>query len=157
MKIYVVDFEEVLKNYTPYHESLKKIQNEKQKFADDIESIKKEMESIVNSSRSLLLDENTQRTNANRFKELQSNAIKLESEFRNDIVELQNSELEKNFKEVSDIVSDWSAKSDLDLVINKSQTLFVSEQYDATSVIVEILKEKDLYQEYNESDFVVEG
>ena len=157
MKIYVVDFEEVLKNYIPYHESLKKIQNEKQKFADDIESIKKEMESIVNSSRSLLLDENTQRTNANRFKELQSNAIKLESEFRNDIVELQNSELEKNFKEVSDIVSDWSAKSDLDLVINKSQTLFVSEQYDATSVIVEILKEKELYQEYNESDFVVEG
>jgi len=157
MKIYVIDFEEVLKNFIPYHESLKMIQLEKQKFADDIDSIKKEMESIVNSSRSLLLDESTQRNNANRFKELQGKAIKLESEFRNDIVELQNSELEKNFKEVSEIVQNWSTKSDLDLVINKSQTLFVNEKYDATSVIIGILKEKELYQEYNESEFLVEG
>ena len=27
MKIYVVDFEQVLKNFTPYHESLKWIHN----------------------------------------------------------------------------------------------------------------------------------
>jgi Skp family chaperone for outer membrane proteins len=156
MKIYVVDFEEVLKNFTPYHESLKKIQSEKQKFADDIEDIKKEMETIVNSSRSLLLDENTQRDNANRFKDLQTKAIKLESEFRNDIVTLQNSELEQNFKQVSEIVQDWSSKENLDLVINKSQALFVSEKYDATSKIVDILKEKELYQEYNESEFLIE-
>ena len=156
MKIYAVDFEEVLKNYIPYHESLKKIQTEKQKFSDDIENIKKEMNSIVNSSRSLLLDETTQKGNAVRFKELQNKAIQLESEFRNDIVELQNSEVDKNFKEVSDIIQDWSEKSNMDLVINKSQALFISEGYDATSAIIDILKENNLYKEFNESEFLVE-
>ena len=157
MKIYVVDFEEVLKNYIPYHDSLKKIQNEKQRFSDDIESIKKEMESIVNSSRSLLLDENTQKTNANKFKELQTKAIKLESEFRGGINELQNSEFDRNFKEVSEIVENWALHTKLDLVINKTQTLFVDEKYDATSVILDILKKNKVYAEFNESEFLVES
>ena len=157
MKIYVVDFEEVLKNYIPYHDSLKKIQNEKQRFSDDIESIKKEMESIVNSSRSLLLDENTQKTNANKFKELQTKAIKLESEFRGGINELQNSEFDRNFKEVSEIVENWALHTQLDLVINKTQTLFVDEKYDATSVILDILKKNKVYAEFNESEFLVES
>jgi Skp family chaperone for outer membrane proteins len=69
---------------------------------------------------------------------------------------LQNSELEQNFKQISEIVHDWSTKEKLDIVINKSQALFVSEKYDATSKIVDILKEKELYQEYNESEFLIE-
>jgi Skp family chaperone for outer membrane proteins len=157
MKIYVVDFEEVLKNYIPYHESLKKIQAEKQTFSDEVDSIKKEMESIISSSRSLLLDESTQKLNANKFKDLQTKAMKLESEFRNHITELQNTELDRNFREVSEIVSSWSAKANLDLVINKSQTLFVSNNYEATNVIIDILKEKDMYIEYNESEFMLES
>ena len=102
MKIYVVDFEEVLKNYVNYHESLKKIQVEKDKFSDDIEKIKKEMERIISSSK-LLVDERSQMEQGIRFKELQTKAIKLESEFRNDIVKLQNAELETNFAQISDI------------------------------------------------------
>ncbi len=150
MKIYVVDFEMALKNFEPYHESLDKIQSEKQKFSDQIDLIKKEMEFIISSSRSLLLDEKTQNDNAVKFKDLQSKAIKLESEFRNDIVELQNSELEKNFRELSLLVNDWSSSLSLDLVLNKSQTLFTNEKYDATSVIIDIIKERGLYKEFVE-------
>ena len=79
MKIYVVDFEQVLKNFVLYHESLKLIQTEKDKFASDIEKIKKEMEGIISASR-LLVDEKSQMEQATRFKELQAKAIKLESE-----------------------------------------------------------------------------
>lgn len=150
MKIYVVDFEMALKNFKPYHESLDTIQSERQKFSDQIDLIKKEMEFIISSSRSLLLDEKTQNDNAIKFKDLQSKAIKLESEFRNDIVELQNSELEKNFRELSLLVNDWSSSLSLDLVLNKSQTLFTNEKYDATSVIIDIIKEKGLYKEFVE-------
>ena len=155
MKIYVVDFEQVLKNFVKYHESLKLIQTEKDKFASDIEKIKKEMEGIISSSR-LLVDEKSQMEQATRFKELQAKAIKLESEFRAQIVDIQNAELEKNFTEVSKLVEEWSNKAEIDLVINKTQTLFVSSKYDATDAIIEVLKNKNLYHEYNESEYLVE-
>ena len=155
MKIYVVDFEEVLKNYVNYHESLKKIQVEKDKFSDDIEKIKKEMERIISSSK-LLVDERSQMEQGIRFKELQTKAIKLESEFRNDIVKLQNAELETNFAQISDIVGEWAKKAEIDFVINKSQAIFVSEKYDATQSVVDILKNNNLYHEFNESEYLTE-
>jgi Skp family chaperone for outer membrane proteins len=147
MKIYVVDFEQVLKNFTPYHESLKLIQTEKDKFAEQIEQIKKEMEGIISTSR-LLIDEKSQMEQASRFKELQGKAIKLESEFRAQIVDIQNAELEKNFNQVSEIVQEWSKVAEIDLVLNKTQILFVNSKYDATLSIIELLKNRNLYQEY---------
>lgn len=155
MKIYVVDFEQVLKNFVHYHESLKLIQTEKDKFALNIEKIKKEMEGIISSSR-LLVDEKSQMEQATRFKELQAKAIKLESEFRAQIVDIQNAELEKNFSEVSEIVKEWSETAQIDLVINKTQTLFVNTKLDATEAIIEVLKNRNLYQEYKESELLVE-
>jgi Skp family chaperone for outer membrane proteins len=154
MKIYVVDFEEVLKNFTYYHESLKKIQSEKQKFADEIESIKKDMESIINGSK-LIIDDKTKMDQALKFKELQAKAIKLESDFRNDIVEFQNKELESNFENISEIVKEWSNKAEIDIVINKSQAIYTSDKYNATESIIEVLKIKNLYHEYNESEYLV--
>jgi Skp family chaperone for outer membrane proteins len=156
MKIYVVDFEEVLKNFTYYHESLKKIQSEKQKFADEIESIKKDMESIINGSK-LIIDDKTKMDQALRFKELQAKAIKLESDFRNDIVEFQNKELESNFENISEIVKEWANKAEIDIVINKSQAIYTSDKYNATESIIEALKIKNLYHEYNESEYLVEA
>jgi len=156
MKIYVVDFEQVLKNFVLYHESLKLIQTEKDKFASDIEKIKKEMEGIISASR-LLVDEKSQMEQATKFKELQAKAIKLESEFRAQIVDIQNAELEKNFSEVSEIVKEWSQTAQIDLVINKTQTLFVNTQWDATEAIIEVLKNRNLYQEYKESELLVES
>lgn len=156
MKIYVVDFEQVLKNFVQYHESLKLIQTEKDKFASDIEKIKKEMEGIISASR-LLVDEKSQMEQATKFKELQAKAIKLESEFRAQIVDIQNAELEKNFSEVSEIVKEWSQTAQIDLVINKTQTLFVNTQWDATEAIIEVLKNRNLYQEYKESELLVES
>lgn len=154
MKIYVVDFEEVLKNFSPYHESLKKIQSEKLKFSDAIDKIKTEMEGIIKSSKSLILDDKTQANNAMRFKELQSDGIKLESEFRNDIVELQNKELEDNFKQISDVVSVWAEKANIDLIVNKSQVIFVRDSFDATSSVVDLLRDSGLYTEYKEEELL---
>lgn len=154
MKIYVVDFEEVLKNFSPYHESLKKIQSEKLKFSESIDKIKTEMEGIIKSSKSLILDDKTQANNAMRFKELQSDGIKLESEFRGDIVELQNKELEDNFKQISDIVSAWAKNGDIDIIVNKSQIIFAKDEFDATSSVVDLLKDKELYTKYKEEELL---
>ena len=156
MKTYVVDFEEVLKNYINYHNSMKKIKAEKQKFSDEIESIKKDMESIISASK-FIVDDRSQMEQASKFKELQTKAIKLESEFRNDIVDLQNKELEQNFSEISSIVGIWATESEIDLIINKTQTIFVSDKYDLTNSVLELLKEKNLFQEFSETEYLVES
>ena len=148
MKTYILDFEEVLKNFEPYHQSLKEIQEEKQEFANLIEDIKKEMESIVNSSKSLILDESTQQKNQNRFRELQT-------EFRANIVTKQNDELEKNFSQIIEIVEDYSSNNQIDLVVNKNSVVFVNPDFEITSKIVEIIKQKGLYQEFVEGMYDV--
>ncbi len=155
MKTYIVDFEEVLKNFEPYHQSLKAIQEEKQEFANLIEDIKKEMESIVNSSKSLILDEATQQKNQNRFRELQTKAVQAESEFRANIVTKQNDELEKNFKQIIEIVEEYSTNAQIDLVINKNSVVFVNPNFEITSQIVEVVKQRGLYQEFVEGMYDV--
>jgi outer membrane protein len=155
MKTYILDFEEVLKNFTPYHESLKSIQKDKQDFADLIDGIKKEMETIINSSKSLILDDSTNQKNQMKFRELQTKAVQAESEFRANIVTKQNDELEKNFQQIIDLVNEWSKENDIDLVINKNTVVFVKPEFEITTKIVELIKDKGMYQEYVEGMYEV--
>lgn len=155
MKTYILDFEEVLKNFTPYHESLKSIQKDKQDFADLIDGIKKEMETIINSSKSLILDDSTNQKNQMRFRELQTKAVQAESEFRANIVTKQNDELEKNFQQIIELVNDWSKENDIDLVVNKNTVVFVKPEFEITQKIVDLIKSKGLYQEYVEGMYEV--
>jgi Skp family chaperone for outer membrane proteins len=148
MTTYVLDFEEVLRNFQPYHESLKMIQKEKKEFSELIEGIKKEMETIISSNKSLILDDTTNQKNQIRFRELQNKAVQAESEFRTTIVEKQNEEVERNFTQIMQIVHEYSADKSIDLVINKSTVVFVNSKLELTSDIIEIVKEKGLYLQY---------
>jgi Skp family chaperone for outer membrane proteins len=148
MTTYVLDFEEVLRNFQPYHESLKMIQKEKKEFSDLIEGIKKEMEQILASNKSLILDDVTNQKNQLRFRELQNKAVQAESEFRTTIVEKQNAEVEKNFSQIMDLVNDYATEKSFDLVVNKNQVVFVNPKFEITTQIIEIVKEKGLYLEY---------
>jgi Skp family chaperone for outer membrane proteins len=155
MKTYILDFEEVLKNFEPYHQSLRLIQKDKQDFSDLIDGIKKEMETIVNSSKSLILDDATQQKNQNRFRELQSKAVQAESEFRANIVTKQNDELEKNFQQIIELVNVWASENNVDLVINKNTVVFVKPELEITNDIVKLIKDKGMYLEYTEGMYEV--
>jgi Skp family chaperone for outer membrane proteins len=157
MNTYILDFEEVLKNFIHYHESLKSIQKDKQDFSDLINDIKKEMENIANSSRSLILDDTTNQKNQIKFKELQTKALQAESEFRSNIVVKQNDELEKNFKQIMEIVEHYSKSNGIDLVVNKSSVVYVNPDMEITSKIIDVIREKSLYQEYTDGMYEVVG
>jgi len=155
MKTYILDFEEVLKNFEPYHQSLKVIQREKQDFSDLIDGIKKEMETIVNSSKSLILDDSTQQKNQDRFRELQTKAVQAESEFRANIMTRQNDELEKNFQQIIELVNAWSSENNVDLVINKNTVVFVRPELEITDSIVKLIRDKGMYLEYTEGMYEI--
>jgi Skp family chaperone for outer membrane proteins len=156
MTTYVLDFEEVLRNFQPYHESLKLIQKEKKEFSELIEGIKKEMETIIASNKSLILDDTTNQKNQLRFRELQNKAVQAESEFRTTIVDKQNEEVEKNFAQIMDLVNDYASEKSLDLVVNKNQVVFVNPKFEITNEIIEIVKQKELYLQYQEGMYEAE-
>lgn len=155
MKTYILDFEEVLKNFEPYHQSLKVIQKEKQDFSDLIDGIKKEMETIVNSSKSLILDDANQQKNQNRFRELQNKAVQAESEFRANIMTRQNDELEKNFQQIIELVNVWTSENNVDLVINKNTVVFVKPELEITNSIVKLIRDKGMFLEYTEGMYEI--
>jgi len=148
MTTHILDFEEVLRNFEPYHVSLKSIQKEKKEFSELIDAIKVEMETILSGSKSLILDDATNQKNQMRFKELQNKAMQAESEFRSNIVARQNEEVEKNFQQIMDIVQEYSIENSLDLVVNKSTVVYVNPKLEITQQIIEVVKQKDLYVEY---------
>jgi Skp family chaperone for outer membrane proteins len=148
MTTHILDFEEVLRNFEPYHVSLKSIQKEKKEFSELIDAIKAEMETILSGSKSLILDDATNQKNQMRFKELQNKAVQAESEFRSNIVAKQNEEVEKNFQQIMDIVQEYSVENSLDLVVNKSTVVYVNPKLEITQQIIEVVKQKDLYVEY---------
>lgn len=148
MTTHILDFEEVLRNFEPYHVSLKSIQKEKKEFSELIDAIKAEMETILSGSKSLILDDATNQKNQMRFKELQNKAVQAESEFRSNIVAKQNEEVEKNFQQIMDIVQEYSTENSLDLVVNKSTIVYVNPKLEITQQIIEVVKQKELYVEY---------
>ena len=148
MTTHILDFEEVLRNFEPYHVSLKSIQKEKKEFSELIDAIKVEMETILSGSKSLILDDATNQKNQMRFKELQNKAVQAESEFRSNIVAKQNEEVEKNFQQIMDIVQEYSTENSLDLVVNKSTIVYVNPKLEITQQIIEVVKQKELYVEY---------
>ena len=148
MTTHILDFEEVLRNFEPYHVSLKSIQKEKKEFSELIDAIKVEMETILSGSKSLILDDATNQKNQMRFKELQNKAVQAESEFRSNIVARQNEEVEKNFQQIMDIVQEYSIENSLDLVVNKSTVVYVNPKLEITQQIIEVVKQKELYVEY---------
>ena len=148
MTTHILDFEEVLRNFEPYHVSLKSIQKEKKEFSELIDAIKTEMETILSGSKSLILDDATNQKNQMRFKELQNKAMQAESEFRSNIVARQNEEVEKNFQQIMDIVQEYSIENSLDLVVNKSTVVYVNPKLEITQQIIEVVKQKELYVEY---------
>lgn len=150
MTIYTLDFEECLKNFKEYHISLKKVNEEKEKFTKEVENIKKEMESIINQSRSFLLDDATKKSSAMKFQELQEKAIRLESDFRSTIVDMQNSEVEKNFNSLNEIINKWADQLDIDIILNKTQVIFSKISFDVTSEFIQIMKDREIYEEFSE-------
>lgn len=150
MTTHIIDFEEVLRNFEPYHVSLKSIQKEKKEFQEVIETIKKEMETILGSSKSLILDDSTNQKNQMRFKELQNKAAQAENDFRSNIVARQNEEVEKNFQQIMELVGQYSLENSLELVVNKSTVVYVNPRLEITQQIIEVIKQKELYIEYIE-------
>jgi hypothetical protein len=155
MNIRVVDFDIVTRKFQPYVDGHKKINEEKKKMIESIQSEKKEMESIISTQSSgLYIDEATQQKNAQRFREIQDSLMKKDAEFKRELKELNDQLNMEIFDQLQVIISDWSKENSIDLVMGKMEVIYNTNEIEITDQILEIIKEKELF--YSEEESSVE-
>lgn len=151
MEIRVLDFDILTKNYKNYQDGLKNIASEKNEFLTKLGPIKTEMESIINAAKSgIILDPETQKVKEKRFSELQQEAMMIDNDFKHKMRELHDALNKTTFDELSVFINKWSEENSIDLITGKMEVVFVSDKYDSTNEILEVLKENNLYLEYKE-------
>lgn len=157
MEIYIADIEELLKNFKPYQDSVKAINEKKLDFNEQMNKIKVEMEGIINSTqRNIILDGSTKEYQQERFNQLQRNAMELQDQFQDEVGNMQTEALETNLKQLKDIIQEWCEFEKIPLIANKNTMLYVSDKLDATPRLFNVLKKKGLYNEFNEEEFKME-
>jgi Skp family chaperone for outer membrane proteins len=148
MKIYSVDFEKVVKHYKNYVNKMLDLEQVKMKHQSEMEVFKIEMESIISSANSgLIIDENTQKIKMQRFKEIQAEASQKENIFRSNITQSQSKIMEDSFDSISSLINQYAKSAKIDMIVSKSQLIFVKDDFDITDIILDIMKEKDIFYE----------
>lgn len=149
MEIRVIDFDTLTKNYTKYQEGILNLSKVRNSFIDRIDPIKKEMQSIINTANSgLVIDRATQEKNNAKFTELQEEAMNIDNEYKVTMKAEQDSLNKTTYDELSEIITEWTSDKNIDMVIGKMEVVFVNESNEITNDILEILKDKNLYTEY---------
>ena len=148
MEIRVVDFDSLTRNYKNYQDGIASINLVRKDFIAKVDPLKKEMEEIISSvSSGLILDPKSQREKEEKFRALQEQAMQIDNEFKSKMRELQSDLNKVTFDELSEIINEWSLENSIDMVIGKMEVVFLTEKYEATNQILEILKERNLYVE----------
>ena len=148
MKIRVVDFDKLTRHYINYREGVNKINTEKDNFLQEIEPIRKEMNSIISSmSGGLVLDNKSQEEKAIQFRTLQQELFSKEQDFKYKLKGWTDELNEKCYDELSEIITKWSIENSIDLVTGKMEVVFCNKDFESTDDILNILKEKDLFFE----------
>ena len=154
MNIYCVDYDKVAIRYKTYVEKASELDNLKLKHFQEMEGYKKEMETLVESSKSgLIIDEMTKRINAEKFKALQNKAMAKENNIRAEYQEKQADLMESCFVEISAIIDDYIKTTDknIDIVVNKEQIFYASDKCELTNDIIDLIRQKGLYVELTET------
>lgn len=148
MEIRVIDFEVITRSFQPYVEGYKEIESEKRAMLSSVDEDKKEMESIIRRSQSgIVMDENSQKRDGERFRQLQEKLMKLDVEFKTKLKNMNDDLNSKVFDELSVIVSEWSTTNSIDLVTGKMEVIFSSDKIEVTNQIIEVIKAKGLFYE----------
>lgn len=145
MKIGVINYEALTKNFKCYHDSKNKLESLQKEYVAKMETYKEQMETLYKTSTSLLLDETTQAANQKKFMELQKEASKMQSEFAKSLNEKQQKEMEYCYDELSKIVATYSKGNKIDLVLSNTSIVYSANNLDITENILTEFKNLDLY------------
>jgi Skp family chaperone for outer membrane proteins len=149
MEIRIVDFEVLTRHYTKYQEGIVEINNLKKLFMSKIEPFRKEMQSLMIAAQT---DGEVIKERMERFEELKQRALEIDQEYKDKVVEMQDKLTKSTYSDLEQIISDWSEINSIDLVIGKIEVVFLNSKYESTNDILEILKEKNIFVDFEEKE-----
>jgi len=146
MEIRVVDFDILTQNYKTYQDGIKNMNDVKQSFIKKLEPVRREMEEIIKSTTSgLAIGEKDQEEKEILFNKIQEQGVQIDNDFKTTMRNLQTELNKKTYDELSIIITEWSKVNSIDLVLGKMEVVHLTDKYEITNDILEIIKEKDLY------------
>jgi Skp family chaperone for outer membrane proteins len=152
MELRVVDFDILTRNYKNYQDGIRNLAEVRNSFVKKLEPFKNEMEKIIKAANSgLIMDERSQKENEKKFAELQEDAMAIDSEFKVTMKKEQDELNKVTYDELSTIIDEWSVTNNVDMVIGKMEVVYLKEKFEITNDILELLKSKDLYVEFEET------
>ncbi len=144
MNIKVVDIEILSKYHSGYQAGIQKISETKGEFIKRLEPFKNQMTQMITESIKIT-DESLIKENAEKFQELQDQALQIDHEFKKTMKEM-NDELSKEiYTDLESIISEWSSSNSVDMVVSSTEVIYLNPKHFVTDEIIEILKEKELY------------
>ena len=109
------------------------------------------MESIIaQMSTGLVIDEKTQSEKEEKFKSLQDQAVSIDNQFKVEMRRLHEELNKSTYNELSTIISEYSEANSIDLVIGKMEIVYLVGKFEITEQILDVLKEKDLFNSLEE-------
>ncbi len=146
MELRVVDFDILTRNFQPYVDGIMNIESEKRKMLNSIEPTKKEMQSIISRQTSgIVLDETSQKRDAEKFRQLQESLMKSDVEFKRKIKDMQDDVNTLVYEKLAEIITEWSNANSINLVTGKMEVIFNTPDIEVTDEILEIIKQKGLF------------
>jgi Skp family chaperone for outer membrane proteins len=146
MELRVVDFDILTRSFQPYVDGIMNIESEKRKMLDSVEPARKEMQSIISRQTSgLIMDESSQKRDAEKFRQLQDSLMKSDVEFKKKLREMQEDLNSEVYSQLSEIISVWSKENSIHLVMGKMEIVYNTDELDVTEQILHIIKEKGLF------------
>lgn len=140
MKIRVIDFDVLTRNFKPYVDGYFEIEKEKKSMIDQILPIKKNMENLMNKQS---LDE----TESIKLREDQEMLIKMDNEFKRKLKEMTDELNVSVYDQLSNIISKWAIENSIDLVTGKMEVIYNINEIESTIDILNIIKEMKLFCE----------
>lgn len=153
MELRVIDFEMLTLHYVNYQTGLNEIESEKNNFLEKVEPFRKEMQNIIIAAQGgIVLDNLSEKQRMERFQSLQQEALEVDKEAKIKLKEMTRDLNEKVYSEIEVIVSEWAKNNSIDVVFGRMEVVYLSEKYNATDEILNILKDKNLYVDYKEKE-----
>lgn len=151
MKLRIVDFERLTGHYQRFRDGMTVMDFKKEEFLKKIEPLKTEMNTIIQAHQSgLVLDTRTTENRQKRFAELQQEFMSLEKDINHQLRTYKD-ELTKNvYDDLEAIVKEYSVTNGIDCVFGKLECVFVTEEYEITDEILEVIKSRGQFVEMPE-------
>lgn len=153
MDIKFIDFELVTRHYKNYREGVDKLLSDKEKFTKEVDPIRTRINSIINEiSSNIVTDQRTDVEKNKEFKQLQNKLIAKNKEFEESFEKKQTDLNKQIYSDLSKIIEEYSNKNNINVVMSKIETVYVQDDLDITNNILDVLKEKNLWVDYIETE-----